>query len=112
MLPSARQNKTLIICVVGVLLVLVSLVKATANVKKYKKNFQDEMAERLDLEEKIDKMEKDRAILLSDLKNLKEELKKEDDTLKETKDKLSQEEDKSASLQGALEKARSSQKNP
>ena len=70
------------------------------------------MAERLDLEEKIDKMETDRAILLSDLKNLKEELKKEDDTLKETKDKLSQEEDKSASLQGALEKARSSQKNP
>ena len=112
MLSSARQNKTLIICVVGVLLILVSLVKATANVKKYKKNFQDEMAERLDLEEKLDKMEKDRVVLLSSLNNIKEELKKESDALKEVQDKLLEEEDKSVSLQGALEKARSSQKNP
>jgi len=110
MLSSARQNKTLIICVVGVLLILVSLVKATANVKKYKKNFQEEMAERLDLEEKLDKMEKDRAVLLSDLKNLKEELKNENDALKKVKDKLSQEEDKSASLQRTLEKARADEK--
>jgi septal ring factor EnvC (AmiA/AmiB activator) len=112
MLSSARRNKTLIICVVGVLLILISLVKATANVNKYKKNFQEEMADRLDLEEKLDKMEKERAVLLSDLKNLKEELKEKNDALKEIKDKLSQEEDKNASLQGALEKARPGQKNP
>lgn len=111
MLSSVRQNKTLIIGVVGALLILVSLVKATANVNKYKKNFRDEMAERLDLEEKLDKMEKGRAVLLSDLKNLKEELKKEGDALKDAQDKLLQEEDKSASLQKALEKDRASQKN-
>ena len=64
MLSSVRQNKTLIIGVVGVLLILVSLAKATANINKYKKNFRDEMAERLDLEEKLDKMEKGRAVVI------------------------------------------------
>jgi biopolymer transport protein ExbB/TolQ len=110
MLSGARQNKMLVIFVVVTLLILVSLVKATTNVKKFKNNFQEEMAQRLDLEEKIAKMEKERAGLLSDSKKMKEDLQKERDELSQLKNKLAQEEDERSSLEKALEKARATQK--
>lgn len=56
-MPSAHQDKFLIACVILTTLVFLLFARATLSAKKFKKDFREEMAQRLDLEEKLLRLE-------------------------------------------------------
>lgn len=97
--------KFLIISTIITILVLASLVNATMNVKKFKKSFREEMSQRLDLEEKIFGMEKDRKAMILELQTLKAQLSKNSDELVTLRKALAQERKDKAVLKESLEKA-------
>ncbi|MBI5872675.1 MAG: hypothetical protein HZB36_00830 [Candidatus Omnitrophica bacterium] len=101
------RQRILISSVIITILVLASLVSASMNVSKFRKGFRDEMAQRLDLEEKISKMEKERQATISELETLKNQVLKDKDEATELREKLSKEQKDAASLREALEKAES-----
>ena len=99
------SSKFLIVSVIITVLVLASLVKATMNVKKFRKNFRDEMSQRLDLEEKVSKMEKERKALTLELQALKAQFSKNTDELAALRGTLAREQEDKAILKESLEKA-------
>ncbi len=104
---SVSRNRFLIISVCVVLVVLISLVRATTNAKKYRKNFEEEMAQRLDLEEKMTKMEKDRADLVYELRDLRDQLAKNKEEVRQAIEELDRIRSEKTALKSALEKTNS-----
>jgi cell division protein FtsX len=101
------RQKILISSVIITILVLASLVSASMNVSKFRKGFRDEMAQRLDLEEKISRMEKEHQALISEIDSLKNQALKDKDEAALLRDEVSKERKDAASLREALEKAES-----
>jgi len=83
-----NANKAYIFFVLVVILVLSSLVKATADLKKFKRNFRDEMAQRLDFEEKTMRLQNGRAAILAEAKMLRAEVLKDKRLIAQLKDEL------------------------
>ncbi len=96
----------LIIVLVSVALVLLGFaVHATLNTKKWHANFSDEMAQRLDLEEKLSRIEKDRAAQLSDLKSLSQRLEKDKTEIEDLKAALAKMKQENEELLRRLEQS-------
>jgi hypothetical protein len=91
-------NKAYIFFVLVIVLVLSSLVKATADLKKFKRNFQDEMAQRLDFEEKTMRLANSRAKLLVEAKMLRSEVLRNKRLIAQLKDELAREQSQKAAL--------------
>lgn len=98
------QNRVVIISVVLAVLVLISLIKATMNVKNLRKNFRQEMAQRFDLEEKMIKMEKKHGALVFELKALRDELHKKSQEIDSLREELAREGNEKAALKESIEK--------
>ncbi len=69
-----KQQQPVIILVVVVLLLFVFLVRVSLNLRSSRRNFRNEMAQRLDLEEALDGMEKERRQMVSELESLRSRL--------------------------------------
>lgn len=100
------QNRVVIILAVLVVLVLISLIKATLNVKNLSKNFRQEMAQRFDLEEKMIRMEKEHSALVFELKALKDQLRDKAQEIDSLKQELVSEGKEKAALETAIEKTK------
>lgn len=72
-MPSAYQDKFLIACVVATTLVFLLFARATLSAKKFKKDFREEMAQRLDVEEKLLRWENREKALEETIEGLKRE---------------------------------------
>ena len=103
-LSAPQYNKGIIVFVLVAILILASLVKATMDLSKVKKSFRNEMAQRLDFEEKTINLEKGRDALLSEVKTLRLEVLKNRRDLEQAKEELAQEQNKSVQLKPELEK--------
>ncbi len=100
------KNKLVIILVVLVVVCLASLVNASMNLKRSSKGFHDEMAQRLDLEEKVIKLEKGRDASQTELTGLKEQLTKNKEEIDSLKNALTASDNEKASLKSELEKTK------
>jgi chromosome segregation ATPase len=106
-MPTAEQKKqksVLFLLTAGILLVLIVLGFALTHAKKIQKDFRDQMAQRLDAEAKVTKMENERAAFLSQQKALQEQLVQAKNEIEDLKADLNRAKDEKASLAGALEK--------
>lgn len=92
------SNKAYIFFVLVIILVLSSLVKATADLKKFKRNFQDEMAQRLDFEEKTIRLQNGQAAILAEARMLRAECLKNKRLIAQLKDELALEQSQKAVL--------------
>ncbi|GEM_PF-6196690 len=92
------SNKAYIFFVLVIILVLSSLVKATADLRKFKRNFRDEMAQRLDFEEKVMRLQNGQASLLAEAKMLKSEVLKSKKVIAQLKEDLAREQSQRAAL--------------
>ena len=99
------SNKAYIFFVLVIILVLSSLVKATADLKKFKRNFQDEMAQRLDFEEKNMRLQNGQAAILAEAKMLKAEVLKNKRLIAQLKDELALEQSQKAELKAQPQNA-------
>lgn len=104
------QNRILITLLFVIVVALISLVSATLNAKKVRKNFREEMAQRLDLEEKMTQMEKERSAVLSELKSLQTQLVKNKDEMEKLKNELVKEQEERTALKNALDQAKAEAK--
>lgn len=91
-------QKVLVASVLVTIVFLISLVGASLNLGKYKKGFRDEMALRLDLEEKLLKIEKERQDMRAQLVALKTEASSNIGEVEALKEKLKSREDEIAAL--------------
>lgn len=98
------QNRVVIISVVLAVLVLISLIRATMNVKNLRKNFRQEMAQRFDIEEKMIKMEKEHGALVFELKALRDELHNKSQEIDSLREELARAGNEKAALKESIEK--------
>lgn len=96
------NNWMLITLIVIVVIVMVSLVNTGRNLNSSRKSFQEEMALRLDSEEKISGMEKERSSFLVEIKDLKRSLGKKSEEIDSLKEKIFKEQQEKQSLDKAL----------
>lgn len=82
------SNKAYIFFVLVIILVLSSLVKATTDLKKFKRNFRDEMAQRLDFEEKTIRLQNGQAAILAEARMLRAECLKNKRLIAQLKEEL------------------------
>lgn len=106
------EQKVLVVSVLVTIVVLISLVGASLNLGKYKKGFRDEMALRLDLEEKILRIEKERQDMRAQLEVLKGEASENAGEVKGLKEKLASREDEIAALKASSARSESQLKSP
>ncbi len=99
------SNKAYIFFVLVIVLVLSSLVKATADLKKFKRNFQDEMAQRLDFEEKTMRLQNGQAALLSEARMLRAECLKNKRLIVQLKEELALEQSQKVVLKAESQNA-------
>jgi len=97
------QNRVVVILAVLIVLVLISLIKATLNVKNLRKNFRQEMAQRFDIEEKMIKIEKEHSALVFELKSLKDQLNNKDREIDSLKEELAREGTQKTAVEEAQE---------
>ncbi|MFH0876956.1 MAG: hypothetical protein V1863_01855 [Candidatus Omnitrophota bacterium] len=99
------MSKTILITW-GVLsgLLVVLLVGLGLKGNAFEKNFRNEMALRLDVEEKLVQAENERQGLQTDLKNVRAQLKKANDELLELRKKLAKEQEENVILNEMLER--------
>ena len=90
-------------CVVVAVLILGFLVHQSLGVKKWRTSFDDEMAQRLDLEEKVARMEKERSVLLAGTEDLTSRLEQSKSEAEDTKAALTRVREENKSLQTRLE---------
>ena len=93
----------LAIWVVAAILVLGFLVQQSLGVGKWRSSFNDEMAQRLDLEEKVARMEKERSALMAQAKDLTDKLQKSEAQIEDLKSALVREREEKKSLQARIE---------
>ena len=91
-------NKAYIFLVLVIVLVLSSLVKATTDLKTFKRNFQDEMAQRLDFEEKTIKLTNSQAAILAEARMLRAEVLRNKRLIAQLKEELALEQSQKAVL--------------
>jgi chromosome segregation ATPase len=101
------RQRALIAGVVTVVLVLAILVSTSMNLRKFKKNFRDEMAQRLDLEERLLKAENERHTLLVRVERLENQDSQVQDEVASLKEALAKGEEEKKVLKASLEKAES-----
>jgi septal ring factor EnvC (AmiA/AmiB activator) len=94
--------------VVGFLLVLGVMVHQSLGVNKWRASFNDEMAQRLDLEEKIAQMEKARSALMADAKELTARLGRAQGEIENLKSALVRERDDKKAIQARLDQMQAS----
>lgn len=99
------RQRALIVGVVTTVLVLATLVGTSMNLRKFKRNFREEMAQRLDLEEKLLKVENERHILLARVKELESQDSRTRDEANSLKEALAKGEEEKEALKASLEKA-------
>ncbi len=97
------RQKFLVTSVVLTILVLVSLVNASIKLSGSRKDFRNEMAQRLDLEEKMSKMEKERHALISKIQVLSADAVKSKDKILSLEENLAEERKEKEILGKALE---------
>ncbi len=90
---------------VVVIFAIVSLARTSHKLKSSSKSFQEEMALRLDLEEKISGMEKEQNIFLTEIKDLKRSLGKKLEEIDSLKEKIFKEQQEKHALSKELKKA-------
>ena len=71
-----EQNQTLIIWMIAACVIFVALIALSLHTAKLKKSFRNEMAQRLDLEEKLNKVDQQREGLITQLKTLQSQMDK------------------------------------
>ncbi len=106
------RQKVLIVGVITTVVVLALLVGASMRINKYSKNFRDEMAQRLDLEEKLTKMDSEHQALVAENDSLKEKIEKSDEEIKTLKEAIARHEEEKAVLKDSLEEAQKQLKGP
>lgn len=92
------SNKAYIVFAVVIILVLSTLVKASADLSKFKRNFRDEMAQRLDFEEKVMRLQNGQASLLAEARMLKAQVLKDKKVIAQLKEDLAREQSQRAAL--------------
>ncbi|MFH1691386.1 MAG: hypothetical protein ABIC68_02265 [Candidatus Omnitrophota bacterium] len=95
----------LISLIVVVVVVMVSLVNTGRNLKCSRKSFQEEMALRLDLEEKISGMEKERSSFQMEIKDMKRSLERKSEEIDSLQEKIFKEQQEKKELNKALRKS-------
>lgn len=101
-----HKNWILITLSLIVIVVLVSLTRAKCELKSSNKSFQEEMALRLDLEEKISGMEKEYAAVMAEMKDLKRSLDRKSEEIDSLKEEIFQEQQEKQALNKELKKTR------
>lgn len=92
--------------IVGVTLAIVVLAVSVIHVKKVRKDFQEQMAQRMDAEAKLMKLENERSAFESHAKVLEQELAKDKEEIGKLQDDLDKEKIQRADLESALEKSK------
>ena len=108
---SDRQKALILSVIVGVVF-LVLLVSVSMGLNKYRKNFRNEMGQRLDLEEKMLKMEKERQLMITEVQFLKDKALEADSEIESLKDVVAREQEEKAVLKDSLDKLESQSKGP
>lgn len=97
--------------IVSVLLVAL-LVGVGWQGQRFQKNFRNEMAQRLDVEEKLIKLENERLVLRADLKSTREQLKTAKDELDTLRKKMAKDLEENAILKNMLERRQTQTPSP
>ena len=108
---SDRQKALITNIIVGVVF-LALLVSVSMGLNKYRKNFRNEMAQRLDLEEKMLKMEKERQLMTTEIQFLKDKALESEDEVSGLKEAIVREQEEKAILKDSLDKLESQSKGP
>lgn len=95
---SKQKNNITILFVVLVVAILLVLVRVGMQAGRYKNFYQEEIAKRLDVEERMDKLEKERARLLSELDVLSSQLADSKQEITSLKKELSELKEKDTAL--------------
>jgi predicted RND superfamily exporter protein len=107
-----KQQQPVIILVVVVVLLFVFLVRISLNLQNSKTNFRNEMAQRLDLEEALDNMEKERRQMILELRSLRERLAAATNEIKRLSEDLETKKKEVVSANASLEDLRREKKSP
>ena len=92
--------------ILGIMLAIVVLAVSVIHTRKVRKDFQEQMAQRLDAEAKLMKLENDRVAFESHVKTLEDELAKDKEEIGKLQDDLAKEKTQKADLESALEKSK------
>lgn len=107
-----RSQRVVVTSLVAAIVFFAFLVRISLNLKDSRRSFRNEMAQRLDLEEKISGMEKERQDMMGKIRILQTRL---DAALQETKtmsSALEQERQEMTSLRSSLEKQKDEKNSP
>lgn len=96
-------NKSNIFFVLVIIIVLSSLVKATVDLKRFKRNFQDEMAQRLDFEEKAMRLQNSQLSIFAEARMLKEEVIRSKRLIAQLKEELALEQSRKVAIKAELQ---------
>ncbi|HQP91153.1 MAG TPA: hypothetical protein PLU24_00580 [Candidatus Omnitrophota bacterium] len=111
-MDKSRSQTTLIISIILGVVLFVLLLSVSIGMGRYKKNFSNEMAQRLDLEEKILKMEKERQGLLDEIDSMKDKALESEKEIAQLKNSLAKEQEEKTALKGSLENLGNESKGP
>lgn len=104
-MKALKKNRSLVVSVILVVIVLVTFIRLGSNTNRAKKSFREEMALRLDLEEKIVRLEKERSLLISELKKTRLKLTEQREELASQAKALDELLQAKADLEGRLTQA-------
>jgi septal ring factor EnvC (AmiA/AmiB activator) len=107
-----KQQQPVIILVVVAVLLFVFLVRISLNLRNSRTSFRNEMAQRLDLEEALDGMEKERRQMISELESLRSRLAAATSEIKRLSEDLETKKDEVVSANASLEDLRREKKSP
>lgn len=98
-MKTREDQRSIIVIVVLCIVFFVSLVRLSLSLRSSKSDFRNEMAQRLDLEEKISLMEKERQALLGEMRVLRSTLDRAQGETQTLSEELDKERKKIMSLQ-------------
>lgn len=107
-----KQQYPVIILVVVVVLLFVFFVRMSVNLRNSRRNFRNEMAQRLDLEEELSGTEKERQQMISELKSLRVRLAAASSEIKRLSEDLEIRKKEVISANASLEDLRREKKSP
>jgi peptidoglycan hydrolase CwlO-like protein len=93
----------IIACVAGLIFAIGFFVNLSLGARKWRSSFNEEMAQRLDLEEKVARMEKERSALMADAKDSAARIEKLGADIEVLKSQIIQEREEKKQLQARLE---------
>lgn len=107
-----KQQQPVIVLAIAVVLLFMFLVRISLNLRNSRTSFRNEMAQRLDLEEAIDGMEKERRQMNSELESLRSRLAAATNEIKRLSEDLETKKKEAVSANASLEDLRREKKSP